>query len=284
MKLPDDVKTTIALFRAKKGDPPKAPAGADPEPYTELARVWTHALCEQLRFSHGATWGHKSAGPGRPHSADVIACIAPYLDENFIATQINIGFAEAYGRKPTPDEFAYWHDKMTTPDVFSDLKTRVGWNPYWQARLENPGSASADPSLAGDATVVVPGGWPEVKPMIGFDLWTSVGSVEQEFVEDPDSIDLAGQIFEEVAAVDHLDGATDPVDPPVPPSTSCQFTATDLSEVYARLDAINLRIDELLTKAEFNAAVQSLEDKLNAALPQILTALKAAVCKIPFKW
>jgi hypothetical protein len=77
-----------------------------------------------------------------------------YTDPAFITQKINEGFAQAYGRAPSQEEFNYWMGKMSNPDVFSDGKTRVGWNPYWQARLTTPGSASADPGLAGEETVI----------------------------------------------------------------------------------------------------------------------------------
>ena len=49
-------------------------ARAFPVPTGDAARMeWTHRLAEQFRYSYGATWGHKSAGPGRPHSKDAIA-------------------------------------------------------------------------------------------------------------------------------------------------------------------------------------------------------------------
>lgn len=45
-----------------------------PVPTGETERQeWTHRLAEQFRYSFGTPWGHKSAGPGRPHSKDAIA-------------------------------------------------------------------------------------------------------------------------------------------------------------------------------------------------------------------
>lgn len=65
MKLPDPVKATIQAFVTRFGLP--SPATED------AARAWTHRVAEQVRASHGPTWGHKKAAPDRPHSADVIA-------------------------------------------------------------------------------------------------------------------------------------------------------------------------------------------------------------------
>lgn len=75
MKLPDDVKATIGAFRVKFGDPPMAAVGAPP--LDDAARAWMHKLAEQVAISHGPVWGHKSAGDGRPHSADVLAYAVP---------------------------------------------------------------------------------------------------------------------------------------------------------------------------------------------------------------
>lgn len=46
---------------------------------TEESQAWTHRLCQQLKFSFpNDGWGHKSAGPGRPHSADCICLSSPF--------------------------------------------------------------------------------------------------------------------------------------------------------------------------------------------------------------
>jgi hypothetical protein len=46
---------------------------------TEESQQWTHKLCQQLKFSFpNDGWGHKSAGPGRPHSADCICLSSPF--------------------------------------------------------------------------------------------------------------------------------------------------------------------------------------------------------------
>ena len=70
MKLSPAVQTVIAQF-----------ATAFPIPYTdEASREWTHRLAEQLAFSFPTEgWGHKSASPTRPHSADVVAIKSPFL-------------------------------------------------------------------------------------------------------------------------------------------------------------------------------------------------------------
>lgn len=76
MKLPDDVKLLISVFVEKF-----------PFPRTndEEASAWTHKLCEQLAYSFPTSgWCHKSAGPGRPHSADVIALKVPFIGWDII--------------------------------------------------------------------------------------------------------------------------------------------------------------------------------------------------------
>lgn len=63
MRLTDAQRATLRAFEAKF-----------PIPRTdERRREWTHQLAEQFRFTYGPAWGHKSAGAGRPHSADVLA-------------------------------------------------------------------------------------------------------------------------------------------------------------------------------------------------------------------
>lgn len=64
MQLPDPVKATIRAFFLRFG----FAQGED------AARELTHKLCEQVAWSHpGQGYGHKFAGPGRPHSADALA-------------------------------------------------------------------------------------------------------------------------------------------------------------------------------------------------------------------
>ena len=49
------------------------------------SQEWVHKLCQQLKFSFPYEgWGHKSAGPGRPHSSDVIATYPPLVGWDII--------------------------------------------------------------------------------------------------------------------------------------------------------------------------------------------------------
>lgn len=77
-----------------------------------------------------------------------------YTNRSFVISKIREGYWQLQQTEPPADELAYWFGKMTTPDTFSDGKVRVGWNPYWQARLLHPGSDSADVALAGEETVI----------------------------------------------------------------------------------------------------------------------------------
>lgn len=136
----------------------------------EAAREWTHKLAEQFCFTFGTSFGHKSAGPGRPHSADAVA--------------VREG------------------SKLFCWDVLSDA------------------------------------GGPDCK-----------------LIERPRTLDITGQLFEVVTAVNHLGAPAPP--PPPPPSTECKFTPCTcqaqpclapqaLESLTTQLTAISLKLDELL--------------------------------------
>lgn len=76
---------------------------------------------------------------------------APNLDKTFLLEQIRAD-AKKQGITLTPESEEYWIGKASKPDLYSDGKWRVGWNPYWASRLD--GRASSDPRLAGDAGIV----------------------------------------------------------------------------------------------------------------------------------
>jgi hypothetical protein len=70
MKIPATVWSTIQLFVGTFG----IPQGDGSDHWTEAElRPWMHRLWEQLRFSHGPTWGGKSTSPTSPPSKDAIA-------------------------------------------------------------------------------------------------------------------------------------------------------------------------------------------------------------------
>jgi hypothetical protein len=78
MYLPEPVKAKILEFVNKY---------PFPKTNDEDAANWTHKLCEQLKFSFpNDGWGHKSAGSGRPHSADVIVLVNPFWGWDIISS------------------------------------------------------------------------------------------------------------------------------------------------------------------------------------------------------
>ena len=77
------------------------------------------------------------------------------LDKDYLTTQIKAAFAKKGITNPAQSDIDYWINKASNPEMYSDGKMRVGWNPYWEQRLVT-GQASADPSLAGDEGVLDP--------------------------------------------------------------------------------------------------------------------------------
>lgn len=76
------------------------------------------------------------------------------MDPNYIRQQIQQTYGASHGGQRLDQSGEdYWVNKATTPDIYSDGKTRVGWNPYWASRLST-GSDSADPNLAGNEGVI----------------------------------------------------------------------------------------------------------------------------------
>jgi len=76
---------------------------------------------------------------------------APNLNREVLLGQIRAD-ATKQGITLTPEREEYWIGKASQPDLYSDGKWRVGWNPYWAAKLG--GATSADPALAGSAGIV----------------------------------------------------------------------------------------------------------------------------------
>jgi len=90
------------------------------------------------------------------------------LDPAYLTQQITASFQKRLGRVPTAQELAESIRYASTPDVYSDNKTRVGWNPYLEERMTQK-VASADPNLAGDEGV-----------LDGYSGMTRQGSMAQE--------------------------------------------------------------------------------------------------------
>lgn len=76
------------------------------------------------------------------------------LDRNQLTQQISDAWSRIRGGQIPENELNYWLDKATNPEEYSDNKIRVGWNPYWEARMVANDTGSADPNLAGDAGVI----------------------------------------------------------------------------------------------------------------------------------
>jgi hypothetical protein len=75
------------------------------------------------------------------------------LNSEYLTQQVKAAFAKKGVTNPSQSDIDYWVNKAKTPEMYSDGKVRVGWNPYWETRLVT-GQASADPGLAGDEGVL----------------------------------------------------------------------------------------------------------------------------------
>ena len=77
------------------------------------------------------------------------------LDPAYLKEQITQSWARTHnGEAIPPDQLNYWMEKASNPEEYSDGNTRVGWNPYWEARMKPGNEASADPSLAGTEGII----------------------------------------------------------------------------------------------------------------------------------
>lgn len=191
MKLPDPVKATIQAFVTRFGLP--SPATEDE------ARAWTQRVAEQVRFSHGPTWGHKKAAPDRPHSADVIA------------------------RQ-------------------------------------------------------------EVDRLLGWDLLFSAGSPQQAFIVDPESMDITGQTFESVEAVDYLGGTAPPPEPGGGDSECCTVLLATLQDMQHRLALLEqaVAVGALASRQEelCDLTAQRIQASTDAILAKLATMTFR--CKLPW--
>ena len=95
-------------------------------------------------------------GGGGPGGADAATRNrygnAANLDAAYLEAQIRAAFQSA-GKTPTAQDLAYWIQKTSQPDLYSDNQWRVGWNPYWASRIQS-GSGSSDPRLAGSEGLI----------------------------------------------------------------------------------------------------------------------------------
>lgn len=88
MQLPNEVKLVIQAYAAR------FPVPSQGQPVS--GQDWTHRLAEQLAYSFpGKGYGHKSAGPGRPHSGDAIAQV---VDGRLFCWDLVIGMGTGSGQ------------------------------------------------------------------------------------------------------------------------------------------------------------------------------------------
>lgn len=73
-----------------------------------------------------------------------IPIVTSDLSTDYLTRAINASFLGMLGRLPNGSELAYWIDKSQNAAEYSDQVWRVGWNAYWEARIN---SGSADPHL-----------------------------------------------------------------------------------------------------------------------------------------
>lgn len=66
------------------------------------------------------------------------------LSTDYLTRAINASFMGMLGRLPNSDEQGYWIDKAQNAAEYSDKVWRIGWNAYWESRIN---SDSADPHL-----------------------------------------------------------------------------------------------------------------------------------------
>lgn len=78
-----------------------------------------------------------------------------------------------------------------------------------------------------------------------WDLFTGVGTATTAVVPNPDAMDISGQTFVPVEAVDHLGGSPPPI-PPDPPAPTCRYQETDLTPILERLAELEQQHYQLL--------------------------------------
>lgn len=104
------------------------------------------------------TWNQQPATqPATPAPAPSAPAVSggggPNLNPDYLRSQVLGAFSQKGVSNPDPTQVDYWVKKASTPDLYSDNRWRVGWNPYWQEKLIT-GAASVDPSKAGTEGVV----------------------------------------------------------------------------------------------------------------------------------
>jgi hypothetical protein len=103
--------------------------------------------------SSGSVLGAPATSPAQPYRNAYGN--AANLDPDYIRKQVQEAWKRQNGNlQLTADHENYWVNKSLNPDRYSDGKWRVGFNPYWEARMAGGGNGSANPALAGDEGVI----------------------------------------------------------------------------------------------------------------------------------
>ena len=113
-------------------------------------KINTTLLPSGYGFAESEDVDPRATGEQKP-PGDTTTVGAPNLNREVLLGQIRAD-AKKQGITLTPESEEYWIGKASKPDLYSDGKWRVGWNPYLASRLD--GRASSDPRLAGDAGIV----------------------------------------------------------------------------------------------------------------------------------
>lgn len=77
------------------------------------------------------------------------------LDYAYLRAAVRASFNGVLRREPTASEWDYFVDKTSKPEQFSDGVWRMGWNRYWETRVD-PAVSSASPSYGDQPAVFQP--------------------------------------------------------------------------------------------------------------------------------
>jgi len=120
--------------------------------------------------------GSASPAPTAPASTGG----APNLDPGYLQQQVTAALEKRkaqFGTPYTEQDVAYFVQKASTPDLYSDGKWRVGFNPYWESVIV---TGRGDPSMAGlEGIVDAPAGWSDFSAGSG-----SLGDLVAPFTKD----------------------------------------------------------------------------------------------------
>lgn len=87
------------------------------------------------------------------------------LDPAYLTAAILASYAGTHGGAVEPaSDFDYWFGLASHPGQYSDGIWRIGWNAYWEARMEPTNTGSASPALGDQPARYLPGGTPTPAP------------------------------------------------------------------------------------------------------------------------